>query len=482
MPLQPRLWRCSILERIFQLRANATSVRTELLAGLTTFLTMSYIIFVQPAVLSGSMFGLDTGLPFGALTTATCLSAALATALMGLWARYPIALAPGMGENFFFVFSVLPAAAAAGYSEPWQAALGVVFVSGVLFLLISLSGARELMINAVSPSMKSGMAVGIGLFIAFIGLQNATLIVKDPATAVGLNPNLLSPDLMIFSFGLLVTAILQARGAWGAILWGILGATFVAWAGNLFLTYLPASWLEADSLKASLLLTRFSVAENLMAAPPSLAPVLFKMDLAAAFSLSLLAFVLVFLLMDVFDTLGSVIAIGEQAGFIKDNRLPRANRVLLADSLGTVAGAAMGTSTVTSFIESNAGIAVGGRTGLTSLTVAVLFVLALFFSPIVAMIGSYPPATAPALVVVGSMMMQNVQKIDWHDASEALPAFLMIVGIPLSYSISDGLALGFVSYPIVKFFAGKGREVPALMYALAFLLLLYFVTLRQSVG
>jgi len=471
-----------MFERLFRLQENQTSVRIELLAGITTFLTMAYIIFLQPAVLSGVMFGKPTGMDFGAVTTATCLSAALATAVMAIYARYPIAQAPGMGENFFFVFSAVPAAAAAGFADAWQVALGVVFISGVLFLLLSLAGLRELIFNAVSSNLKNGIAAGIGLFIAFIGLQNGGLIVKDPGTAVKLNAQFLSPDLIVFFTGLLLTSILSARNTRGAILWGIAGATALAVFLKLLLPHASASIASAPQVTSSALMTRFEFAKGIVAAPPSLSPTFFKMDLPHALSVKMLPFVFVFLFMLVFDAIGTLIAVCEQAGFIKDNKLPRAKQAMLSDALGTVAGSALGTSTVTSFIESAAGVHQGGRTGLTGLVVAVCFLLALFFSPLIAMIGSYPPITAPALVIVGAMMIQNTSKIDWTDYSESLPAFLTMIGIPLSYSIADGLALGLISYPIIKLFSGKAREVGLLTYGLALLLLGYFLFVRGRIA
>jgi len=464
-----------MLERIFHLTANRTTVRIELLAGVTTFFTMAYIIFVQPAVLSGAMFGMKTGMDFGAVTTATCISAALATGIMALYARYPIAQAPGMGENFFFVFSALPAASAAGFADGWQAALGAVFVSGVIFLVMSLMGLREMIFNSVSPGMKNAIAGGIGLFIAFIGLQEAGLLVKDPGTALKLNTQFASPDLLVFFFGLLITASLQARRVKGAILWGIVGATALAVVLKLSLS--PAYPMVAESK----LMKQFALARGVVAAPPSLAPTFFKMDLRAATSAAMWPFILVFLFMLVFDAIGTLIGVSEQAGFIKDNKLPRAKQAMVSDAIGTVAGAALGTSTVTSFIESAAGVEAGGRTGLTGLTTAGLFLLALFFSPVVAMIGSYPAITAPALVVVGAMMCRNVAKIPWDDYSECIPAFLTLLGIPLTYSIADGMALGLISYPIIKFLSGRGREAGWLAYVLGALLVAYFIFVRARI-
>src|SRR6266850_1410745 len=439
-----------MLERFFQLAENRTNVRTEIVAGLTTFLTMAYIIFVQPAVLSGAMFGKPTGMDFGAITTATCLSAALATTIMALYARYPIAQAPGMGENFFFVFSAIPAAASAGFSNAWQVALGTVFISGLLFLALSVVGLRELIFNSISPSLKSGIATGIGLFIAFIGLQNAGVILKDSGSAVKLSPHFGSPDLIVFFVGLLATAVLHARKVRGSILWGMMAATVLAISLKLLLSPAPGITIAPEA-RDSMLLNRFAFAHAIVAAPPSLAPTFLKIDLFHALSPRMLPFVFVFLFMLTFDAIGTLVGVCEQAGFMQQNRLPRARQAMVSDAVGPVAGAALGTSTVTSFIESAAGVEQGGRTGLTGLVVAGLFLLALFFTPLIAMVGSYPPITAPALVIVGAMMIQNVAKIDWKDYSESVPAFLTMIGIPLSFSIADGLALGFISYPIIKF-------------------------------
>lgn len=482
-----------MLDRFFGLSENKTNVRTEVLAGLTTFLTMAYIIFVQPAVLTHGVGGKPTGMDFGAVTTATCLSAALATAIMALYAKYPIAQAPGMGENFFFTLTVIPAAAAmidqevrlgtggtAGAS-PWQVALGVVFVSGVLFLLLTLLGLRQVLLDTISPSMRNAIAVGIGLFIAFIGVRNTGLIHLSPA-GPSLNPSFASPDLIVFFFGLLLTAGLIALGVRGAIFWGIVAATLLSVGLQFGLSHAPEAVVQSDLVAQSGLVKNFKIATEVVSEPPSMAPTLFKMDLVRAISWPMIPFVLIFLFMVVFDTLGTLVGVAERAGFIKDDKLPRANEAFLSDALGTVVGAAFGTSTVTSFIESTAGVEQGGRTGLTALTAAVLFVLALFFSPVIAMVGSYAPITAPALVIVGSMMMQSVTKIHWPDYTEAMPAFLIIVGIPLTYSIADGLALGFISYPIIKLIAGRGREVKWLMYLIAAVLVAYFIVIRARTG
>ncbi len=445
------------LEKQFHLAEQGTTVRIEVLAGVTTFLTMAYIVFVQPAVLSKDFAGHATGLDPGAILLATCVGSAFASILMGVWANYPIALAPGMGENFFFV-SVIMSVAALGIANAWQTALGVVFVAGVIFWLISAFGIREAILNAISPSMRNGIAVGIGLFITFIGLRNAGVLVASPSTFVTLNRHLLSADTAVFFAGLLVTAGLQARRVRGAILWGMLTAAATAFAFGK-IQY-----------------------EGLIGLPHIGQMALFRMDIARALSLSLLPFVVVLVVMDVFDTVGTLIGVAEQAGFTKNNTLPRANRVLMVDATGTVAGACLGTSTVTAFIESAAGVAAGGRTGLTAVVTGLLFLATLLFSPVVIGVGRYLPITAPALVIVGALMMQNVMKVDWDDYSEGIPAFLTIIGIPHFYSIADGLALGFVCYPVVKLLGGHARDVRWLMHVIAALLVLYFLFVRSRLG
>jgi AGZA family xanthine/uracil permease-like MFS transporter len=463
----------SLLERVFDLPARGSSVRTELVAGVTTFLTMAYIIFVQPAVLSGSMFGRDTGMPAGAIMTATCLAAALATALMGLYARAPIAQAPGMGENFFFVLTVLPAAAAAGYTGTWQVGLGVVFLSGVLFLALTLAGLRRHLVDAIPPSLRAGIGVGIGLFIAFIGLQNAGLIVKDQATIVRLDPSWLAPNLLVFFCGLLVTAALQARRTRGALVIGMAAATAFALALREAQGVLDGSGPAWEKLAA------LAMPSSLVALPPDLSPTLLALDLPGALSPAMLPFVLVFLLMLVFDTIGTLVGVTEGLGLAEKGALPEPDRAYLSDAVGTVAGAVLGTSTVTSFIESAAGVEQGGRTGLTALVVAALFLGALFFSPLASVVGSYPPITAPALVVVGASMLRSAERIRWDDPGEAIPAFLIALGIPLSHSIIDGLALGLVTYPIVQVLAGRGRTLRWPLVATAAVLLGYLVALRS---
>ncbi len=436
---------------------DRAAVRIEILAGVTTFLTMAYIIFVQPAVLSVDFAGKPTGLDFGAVLLATCLASGLSTIFMGLWANYPIALAPGMGENFFFV-SMIMSLTAAGVPEAWRAALGLVFVAGVIFLVLSVAGVREAIIDAVSPSMRNGIAVGIGFFIAFIGLRNGGLIVANAGTLVGLNSRLASADGAVFVVGLLAASVLQIRKVRGAILWAI---------------------LLSAALALALGKVRFT---GIVGLPQIQASAAFRMDLATALNPRFLPFVAVLLFMNVFDTIGTVIGVSEQAGLIRDGRLPCAERVLVVDAAGTVAGACLGTSTIVTFVESAAGVAAGGRTGLTSVVTGVLFFFALLFSPLVGMIGSYLPITAPALVIVGAMMIQNARKIDWEDSSEGIPAFLTMIGIPLSYSIADGLALGFVSYPLLKLLTGHARSVSITSCLMAALLVAYFVLIRARLG
>ena len=464
-----------MLARIFRLHESGTTVGTEVLAGATTFVTMAYIIFVQPAVLSGALTGTATGMDLGAVTAATCLAAAFASMFMGWYARYPIALAPGMGQNFFFVLSIIPAAAATGHPEPWKAALGVVFVSGVLFVLITVAGVREHVMDAMSASMKSAVGAGIGLFIAFIGLQNATVVLRDPGTAVRLNPDFLSPDVLLFFLGLAITGILVVRKVPGALLLGM-GSTL---AGALLVRPL----IDAHGPAAeSLLATRFAPATALVAVPPSPGPTMFAMDIGAALSWQMLPLVALVLFMDVFDTMGTLVGVSQRAGLLRNGRLPRARRAFMADALGTLAGASLGTSTVTSYIESAAGVEQGGRSGLTAVVTGMLFLVALPFTPIIGMAGSYPPITAPALVLVGALMLRAVAEIDWEDATEGLPAFLTIVGIPFTYSIADGVALGLIAYPILKIAAGRGREAGVASRALAVILVGYYLLVRSSIA
>lgn len=446
-----------MVAKFFKFADHTTTFRQEVFAGITTFLTMAYIIFVQPAVLSKDFFGQPTGMDPQAVLLATCLASAFASILMGFWANYPIALAPGMGENFFFV-SVIAALTSLGIQNAWQVALGIVFISGLIFLLLSILRLREMIINALSQSLRNAIAVGIGLFITLIGFQNAQLVIAKPGTMLGLNIHFMTPAIGVFTTGMITTAVLQIRQVRGAILWGIGASSLVA--------------LGLGQIRY----------EGFWGLPQIQNPALFRMDLSTALSLTCWPFIFVFLFMVVFDTIGTLMGVAETAGFIKDNRIPRADRVLVVDAAATVVGACAGTSTVTSYIESAAGVAYGGRTGLTSVTVGILFLVALFFSPLIGMIGHYPPITASALILVGLMMMSNIAKIDWRDYSESVPAFLIIVGIPFCYSIADGLALGFISYPVIKLLSGQGKKINYLMYLMAVILLLYFIFIRARIG
>jgi AGZA family xanthine/uracil permease-like MFS transporter len=430
-----------MIERLFRLSEVGTTPRTEVLGGVTTFMTMAYIVFVNPAVLSGA------GMDFGAVTTATCLSAAVATLAMGLAANYPIALAPAMGENFFFLTVVL------GMGVSWEIALAAVFVSGVVFFLLTFLRVRELIIDAIPQSLKHAIAVGIGLFIAFIGMSGAGFVERSEQMLLHLGDLSRAPTLVALA-GLAVTIALMARRFKGAILIGILFSSGLAWALGL------VEW------------------QGLVAAPPSLAPTFLKLDLRGLVDAALVPVVVIFLFMAVFDAIGTLIGVSEQAGLLKDGKLPRATRALVADSSGTVVGSLLGTSTVTAYIESATGVQAGARTGLANMVTGVLFIVALFFSPIVRMIGGgipveggavLSPMTAPALIVVGCLMTTNVRKIDWDDWTEAFPAFLVMVGIPFAWSIADGIAFGFISYPLLKVFSGRARDASMLVYFLGLL-------------
>ena len=414
---------------------------------------MAYIIFVQPAVLSTDFTGKPTGLDFGAVLLATCVVSGAATILMGLWAKYPIALAPGMGENFFFV-SVIMALAAAGVAEPWRAALGIVFISGVIFLILSVMGVREAVLDSISPSMRHAIAAGIGLFVAFIGLRNGGIIVAHPGTLVTMNPHLVSADVAVFAVGLLTAAALHIRGVRGAILIGIFAAAAVA---------------------ASLGKIHYA---GVFGLPHINTPAAFRFDFQAAFNPRWLPFVAVFLFMNVFDTIGSVIGVAQQAGLMRDGKLPRAERVLVVDAAGTVLGAALGTSTIVTYIESAAGVSAGGRTGLDGRRCGRVVFCRVAVQPPHRDDRQLPAVTAPALIIVGAMMMTNATQIAWDDLSESVPAFLTLVGIPLAYSIADGLALGFMSYPVLKVLTGKGRQVGVISYVIAAMLVVYFVFVR----
>jgi len=438
------------LENYFALSSHGTTVRTEVLAGVTTFLTMAYIIFVQPAVLGAA------GMDFGAVLTATCLSTALATILMALLANYPIAVAPAMGHNFFFAYSVV-----IGMKVPWPVALGAVAIAGILFVITAGIGLREHLITAIPASMKHAIAAGIGLLIATIGLEWAGIIVASPGTLVTLG-NLHSAPTVIAVLALALTAVLMARRVPGAFLWGILAATVLA---------VPLGIVHFEGFASR---------------PPSLAPTFMQLDLRRALTPGMVAVVFVFFFLALFDSIGTLVGVGEQAGLMRNGTLPRAREALLADAIGTVAGATLGTSTVTAFIESGAGIAAGGRTGLTSLVTAALFILSLLFYPLVRTIGGgyaangvtlYPVIAAP-LILVGTMMIGGLRHVAWDDATEAIPAFLTVILMPLAVSITEGVAFGVLSYSLLKLACGRGREVHPLIHAFAVLFLLRYIFLR----
>jgi AGZA family xanthine/uracil permease-like MFS transporter len=440
----------SYLERRFQLSANGTTASIEAVAGLTTFLTMAYIVFVQPAVLSAA------GMDFGAVMVATCLSTAIATTLMALLANYPIAVAPAMGHNFFFAYSVV-----AGMKVSWQVALGAVAIAGIVFVLTAGIGLRERVITAIPPSLKHAIAAGIGLLIAMVGLQWAGLIVASPGTLVTLG-SLHGRPVVVALIGLGVTAALMARGVTGALLWGILASAAAGF---------PLGIVQYHGIASP---------------PPSLAPTFMQLDVAGALAPETIPVVFVFFFLALFDSIGTLIGVGQQAGLMRGDTLPRARQALLADAVGTVAGAALGTSTVTAYIESGSGVAAGGRTGLSALVTAGLFLASLFFSPLVRMIGGgftdgastlYPVIASP-LIVVGALVIGTVRDIDWKEPTEAIPAFLTMIIMPLAVSITEGVAFGVVSYAVLKIVAGRAREVHPLLYVFAVLFVIRYVFLR----
>ena len=425
------------LERYFEFQKLNTSWKTEILAGITTFITMAYIVFVNPSILK------DAGMPVPAVFAATCLSAAFATILMGVFARYPIALAPGMGLNAYFAYTVVK-----GMGVPWETALGAVFLSGVAFLVLTLVGIRQWIIAAIPRALYAAIAAGIGLFIAFIGLRNAGIVKADPATIVTMG-NLREPSTALAAFGILTIAALRAWNVRAAILIGILVTTLVgAVAGLVHWQPQTFSWSDLSST-------------------------MMHLDIRGAAGLGLLEIVFVFLFVDMFDNIGTLMAVTKKAGLLdKDNKIPRVNRILVTDATATIAGSLLGTTTVVSYIESSAGVAAGGKSGVTSVVTGLFFVLTLFAAPLIGAIPS--AATAPALVVVGGLMMSAIAEIDWEDVCVAVPAFLTLVTIPLTFSIANGLACGIISYVIVHMARGRGREVSWAAYVLAVVLMIRF--------
>jgi len=431
-----------LLDRIFHLQENKTSVRQELLAGLTTFMTMGYVVVVNPRILS------EAGMPVEGVLFATCISAAIATLIMGLWANYPIALAPGMSLNAYFTYSIV-----IGRGVPWQTALGVVFLSGCVFLILTLTNVREQIVNGIPDCLKHGTAAGIGVFIAFVGFRNAGIIVANPATFVALG-KVSDPQVLLAALGVIVIAILMVKRVGSAILLGII---FITLAGiPLGQSHWPAHLFSLPHPSGTFL----------------------KLDLRAATKIGLAELIFVFFFVDLFDNVGTLVGVCEQGGFLREGKLPRASRALLADAIGTIVGALSGTSTVTSYIESAAGVAAGARTGLGNIMIAALFGVAMFCAPLVAAIPSY--ATSPALILVGALMCGSVAKVNWDDFSEAVPAFLTLVCTPLTFSIATGLSLGMLSYTFLKLFTGKYREISPLIWVLSFLFVLRYAFLSRE--
>jgi len=428
-----------VLERVFHLSENQTTVRRELLAGLTTFMTMAYVVVVNPRILH------EAGMPLDGVLFATCISAALATLVMGVWANYPIALAPGMSLNAYFTYSIV-----LGRGVPWQTALGVVLLSGLLFLVLTLTKVREQIVNGIPDCLKHGTAAGIGLFIAFIGFRNANIIVANTSTFVGLG-KMSDRQVILALLGVLLIAILVARRVGSAILIGIIAITL---AGiPLGVSHWPAHIFSLPHPGGTFL----------------------KLDLRSAAKLGLGELVFVFFFVDLFDNVGTLVGVCEEGGFMRDGKLPRASRALLADAFGTIFGALTGTSTVTSYVESAAGVAAGARTGLGNLLIAALFLAAMFCAPIVAAIPSY--ATAPALILVGALMCGAVSRVKWSDFTDAVPAFLTLIGTPLTFSIATGLSMGLLSFTFLKLFTGRFKEISPLIWVLSVLFLLRYAFL-----
>lgn len=456
------------LEKIFHLKENKTDVRTEVIAGVTTFMTMAYILAVNPNILEAS------GMDRGAVFTATALSAFIATCLMALLSNYPFVLAPGMGLNAYFAYTVV---LGMGYS--WQQALAAVFVEGLIFILLSLTNVREAIFNSIPMNLKHAVSVGIGLFIAFIGLQNAKIVVNNDSTLVSVFSfksavkdgtfNSMGITVLLALIGILVTAVLLVKNIKGSILWGIL----ITWGLGIICQFVGL-YVPNPELGFFILLPDFSNGISV----PSMAPTFMKMDFSIVFSLDFVVIMFAFLFVDMFDTLGTLIGVASKADMLdKDGKLPKIKGALLSDAVGTSVGAVCGTSTVTTFVESASGVAEGGRTGLTAIVAAILFGLSLFLSPIFLAIPSF--ATAPALIVVGFLMLTSITKIDFNDYTEAIPCFIAIIAMPFMYSISEGIAMGVISYVVINLVAGKAKEkkISVLMYVLAVLFILKYVFL-----
>jgi len=439
-----------IIEKIFSVKSSGSSVRREITGGITTFMTMSYIIFVQPAVMSACGMNKD------AVIVATCVSAAVATMLMAFLANYPIALAPAMGHNFYFAYVVC-----LGMGISWQVALGANFISGIIFIILAFIGLREKLINSVPSSIKNAIAVGIGLLIALIGMEWSGIIVKAPGTLIGLG-NLKNPFVLLSLFGIITTSIFLSLRIKGAILLGIIINAAVA------------------------LLLGIIKLNGFIGKPPSVSETFLKLNILKALNINMLGVIFTLFFLDLFDTVGTLIGISEEAGFMRNGKLPRARRALLSDAIGTVTGTCLGTSTVTSYIESSTGVADGARTGLANVITALLFILSLFFYPIIKAVSSgiavgkttLYPVISPALIIVGILMMANVKKIDWSDYTEAVPSFLTIIIMSFSFSITEGIAFGFITYTILKFVTRRFREVSPLIYIFSCLFILRYIFLK----
>ena len=418
-----------MLDNFFNLTERHTNIRTEIIAGLTTFLTAAYIVFVNPDILSA------TGMDKGALITVTCLVSGFSSILIGVWANAPLMMAPGMGLNAFFAFGLV-----LGAGIPWQEALGVVFISGVFFLVLTLIGIRERIVRAIPVSLRMAISVGIGLFIAFIGMKNLGLIVANDATFVALGT--LNRTVLLGLFGLLLVAILEVKRIRGSILIGILATALL----GMILRISPFPG-------------------GLVSMPPSMAPVAFKLDIMGALKVSLWASIFSFMFVDLFDSLGTMLAVSREAGLEENGEIKDLPKMLSADAIATVGGALLGTSTTTTYIESASGVAEGGRTGLTGVTTGILFILAAFFTPVIGAVQGY--ATAPALIIVGIFMMRGIGQIDFYNFEEGVPAFLTLILMPLTFSIAKGLVFGFLSYVLIKIAVGKIKDVDPILFVVA---------------
>ncbi|RKJ78961.1 NCS2 family permease [Butyricicoccus sp. 1XD8-22] len=458
----------NFLEQRFRLKEAGTTVRTEVIAGLTTFMTMAYILAVNPNILGAS--GMDTGAVF----TATCLASALGTILMALLANYPFALAPGMGLNAYFAYTVV-----LGYGYSWQAALAAVFVEGLVFIVLSVTNVRELIFNSIPACLKYGVSCGIGLFITFIGLQNSKLVINNDSTLLGMYPFASSlrdgtfastgVGALLALVGVIITAVFLIKNIKGGILWGILATWVLGIVCEFAGIYVPNPELGMFSV-----LPDFSNGLSI----PSVMPTLGKLDFSGIMNANFITIMLAFLFVDMFDTLGTLMGVASKADMLdKDGKLPKVKGALLADAVATSAGAVLGTSTTTTFVESASGVAEGGRTGLTGMVTALFFLVSLFLSPIFLAIPSF--ATAPALIVVGFMMLSTVLKVDFDDAGDAIPAFIALFAMPFMYSISEGIALGVISYVVINLATGKAKEkrISPVMYVLAVVFILKYILL-----